>query len=193
VAQLKQYAVDAPSTARYFVPGFALMAVIAGWGLEKISMRSRSLAFGVAILCISFSIEQSACAVINYIDDNPQTAVNIRTGQWINSHLKPGTSIGVLHNLLTYHHPPFHFLDYELHVYPDRQSVCYDGAPEYFILDSNPSLVFDPTTPLIPNKKFQETYRLERAFAWDKADFYTEYFSAANYPLWIYRRKGETN
>jgi len=187
-AQLKQWAVHAPDTARYFVPGLALMTVIAGWTLEKINFRSQSLAISLAILCVFISLERSVFAVMNCIDDNPRTAVNMQAGRWINSHLKPGTRIGALYNLLTYRHPPFHFLDYDIDLYAP-QSVGSHETPEYFILDSNPNLYFDPTSPPIPNEKFRETYQLERVFVWDKADFYTEYFSGANYPLWIFKHR----
>jgi len=178
-----------PWPARFMASGFSLMALGIGGGLEKLSTRRRALAGALATLAILFTLEQAAFAVANYARDNPETSLGFEGGEWINTHIKEGSEIGVSLPLLTHWYPPFHFVGYSLRVIPAGDALDTTKSPEYFLLSANPTLSARTDSPPIPYDHFTDLYELKRAFLPENAAFYSEHFSGANFPFWIYRRK----
>jgi hypothetical protein len=189
IIQFGRCSQDGPFAARFMVPGFAVMALLAGFGLRSMAPRMPFLTIAAACAAVLFNIEQSTLAVENYRRDTPQTALGFVGGKWINAHIKPDSEIGVSRPLMTHWHPPFHFLGYRIVTIPEGDPIDPATAPEYFLLSANPTLNMKTDSPPVPRNNFSQLYELERAFVPKPTMPYTEYFSGANFPFWLYKRK----
>jgi hypothetical protein len=95
----------------------------------------------ILVLIIGYTLLYSLSYSINCAVDAGNNSTRIKAGEWINTYIKKGASIGVGSIPEPYRTPPFKFKDYEIVIINDMklfdELALKTQLPEYFVIVGN--------------------------------------------------------
>lgn len=179
------------SFGRHAMPLIGLFCVYGAWTLDSLFSAPKPWQRALAAAAGLYIAAVAGWHTHNYWSD-ARNASYYEAGRWISQNIPKRSSVGMSHLPHTDLCPPFDFANYALwtNAFNNNINPETDEMPDYFLLVRNPNFEPLPVRWTEPFKRFQEFYEPARLFGpkprfWD----FTDHFSGANYPVWIYKRK----